>query len=98
MEVPWCRRPPGGDLEGATLTRPARDHRKSSRHGRMRVALGSRERLGGDSACPTGGPGGLVMSVLDDIVAGVREDLARRQAEVPESELRARLLDLPPAR
>ena len=38
------------------------------------------------------------MSVLDDIVAGVREDLSRRQSEVPESELRARLLDLPPAR
>ena len=38
------------------------------------------------------------MSVLDDIVAGVREDLARRQAEVPETELRARLLDVPPAR
>ena len=38
------------------------------------------------------------MSVLDDIVAGVREDLVRRQAEVPESELRARLLDVPPAR
>jgi indole-3-glycerol phosphate synthase len=38
------------------------------------------------------------MSVLDDIVAGVREDLARRQAETPESELRARLLDLPPPR
>jgi indole-3-glycerol phosphate synthase len=37
------------------------------------------------------------MSVLDDIVAGVRDDLARRQAEVPETELRARLLDLPPA-
>ena len=38
------------------------------------------------------------MSVLDDIVAGVREDLLRRQAEVSESELRARLLDVPPAR
>ena len=38
------------------------------------------------------------MSVLDDIVAGVREDLLRRQAEVPETELRARLLDVPPAR
>jgi indole-3-glycerol phosphate synthase len=38
------------------------------------------------------------MSVLDDIVAGVREDLARRQGEVPENELRARLLDVPPAR
>src|SRR5580765_8754976 len=38
------------------------------------------------------------MSVLDDIVAGVREDLARRQAAVPDSELRARLLDVPPAR
>jgi len=38
------------------------------------------------------------MSVLDDIVVGVREDLERRQAEVPEAELRSRLLDLPPAR
>ncbi len=38
------------------------------------------------------------MSVLDDIVAGVREDLLRRQSEVPENELRARLLDVPPAR
>jgi indole-3-glycerol phosphate synthase len=38
------------------------------------------------------------MSVLDDIVAGVREDLARRRAEVPESELRTRLLEVPPAR
>jgi indole-3-glycerol phosphate synthase len=38
------------------------------------------------------------MSVLDDIVVGVREDLARRQSEVPEADLRARLLDVPPAR
>jgi indole-3-glycerol phosphate synthase len=38
------------------------------------------------------------MSVLDDIVAGVRDDLARRRAEVPETELRARLLDARPAR
>ena len=38
------------------------------------------------------------MSVLDDIVAGVREDLLGREAEVSESELRARLLDVPPAR
>jgi indole-3-glycerol phosphate synthase len=37
------------------------------------------------------------MSVLDDIVAGVREDLARRRTEAPEADLRARLLDLPPA-
>jgi len=37
------------------------------------------------------------MSVLDDIVAGVREDLARRQAQTPEADLRARLLDVPPA-
>ena len=37
------------------------------------------------------------MSVLDDIVVGVREDLARRQAETPEPDLRARILDLPPA-
>ena len=38
------------------------------------------------------------MSVLDDIVAGVREDLARRRAETSESDLRARLLDVPPPR
>jgi indole-3-glycerol phosphate synthase len=37
------------------------------------------------------------MSVLDDIVAGVREDLSRRQAETSESDLRARLLEVPPA-
>jgi indole-3-glycerol phosphate synthase len=37
------------------------------------------------------------MSVLDDIVVGVREDLARRQAQVSEADLRARLLDVPPA-
>ncbi len=37
------------------------------------------------------------MSVLDDIVAGVREDLARRRATTPEAELRARILDVPPA-
>jgi indole-3-glycerol phosphate synthase len=38
------------------------------------------------------------MSVLDDIVAGVRDDLVRRQAQVPEADLRAQLLDVPPAR
>jgi indole-3-glycerol phosphate synthase len=38
------------------------------------------------------------MSVLDDIVAGVREDLARRQAATSETDLRARLLDVPPPR
>ena len=37
------------------------------------------------------------MSVLDDIVVGVREDLARRQAQTSEADLRARLLDIPPA-
>jgi indole-3-glycerol phosphate synthase len=36
------------------------------------------------------------MSVLDDIVAGVREDLERRRAETPEADLRARLLEVPP--
>ncbi|MGC4112466.1 MAG: indole-3-glycerol phosphate synthase TrpC [Nocardioides sp.] len=36
------------------------------------------------------------MSVLDDIVAGVREDLEARRADTPETELRARLLDVPP--
>jgi indole-3-glycerol phosphate synthase len=38
------------------------------------------------------------MSVLDDIVAGVREDLAGRQAAVPEAELRALVASVPPAR
>ena len=38
------------------------------------------------------------MSVLDDIIVGVREDLARRQAAVPEADLRAALADVPPAR
>lgn len=38
------------------------------------------------------------MSVLDDIVAGVREDLEARRAHVSEDELRARLLDVPPPR
>jgi indole-3-glycerol phosphate synthase len=36
------------------------------------------------------------MSVLDDIVVGVREDLSRRQALTSESDLRARLYDVPP--
>jgi indole-3-glycerol phosphate synthase len=38
------------------------------------------------------------MSVLDDIVAGVREDLSRRRATTSETELRARILEVPPAR
>jgi indole-3-glycerol phosphate synthase len=38
------------------------------------------------------------MSVLDDIVAGVREDLVRRQAETSEADLRAAVLDVPPPR
>jgi indole-3-glycerol phosphate synthase len=37
------------------------------------------------------------MSVLDDIVAGVREDLSRRRTEAPETALRARILEVPPA-
>jgi indole-3-glycerol phosphate synthase len=37
------------------------------------------------------------MSVLDDIVAGVRDDLSRRRSQVSEAELRTRLLDIPPA-
>ncbi len=37
------------------------------------------------------------MSVLDDIVAGVREDLAARQASHPEAELRAAVELLAPA-
>jgi indole-3-glycerol phosphate synthase len=38
------------------------------------------------------------MSVLDEIVAGVREDLSARRSEVTEADLRARLLDVPPPR
>ncbi len=38
------------------------------------------------------------MSVLDDIVAGVREDLAERQASLPEEELRALADQAPPPR
>ncbi len=38
------------------------------------------------------------MSVLADIVAGVREELERRRAETSEADLRARLLEVPPPR
>lgn len=38
------------------------------------------------------------MSVLDDIVAGVREDVARRMADVPLEELKSRAGSVPPAR
>ena len=38
------------------------------------------------------------MSVLDDIVAGVREDLDRRRAQAPAADLRAALADLDPPR
>jgi indole-3-glycerol phosphate synthase len=38
------------------------------------------------------------MSVLDDIVAGVREDLATRQARTPVAEVRAQLADVDAAR
>ena len=38
------------------------------------------------------------MSVLDDIVAGVRIDLARRESEVPLADLRAALADVDPPR
>jgi indole-3-glycerol phosphate synthase len=37
-------------------------------------------------------------SVLDDIVAGARDDLARREAALPLGELRAHLADAPPPR
>lgn len=37
------------------------------------------------------------MSVLDDIVAGVREDLAERQERVSEAHLSARVTEAPPA-
>ncbi len=36
------------------------------------------------------------MTVLDDIVAGVRDDLAKRQADRPAGELRAALADVAP--
>lgn len=38
------------------------------------------------------------MSVLDDIVAGVREDLAERRARVSEADLERLLVEEPPAR
>ena len=38
------------------------------------------------------------MSVLDDIVEGVRADLALRRAVVPEAELRATAAEMPPTR
>src|SRR5690349_598545 len=38
------------------------------------------------------------MSVLDDIVAGVRIDLGRRQETTPLADLRAALSDAPPPR
>src|SRR3954452_22889519 len=38
------------------------------------------------------------MSVLDDIIVGVRDDLARRRAEAPETDLRAALADAPAPR
>ena len=37
-------------------------------------------------------------SVLDDIVAGVREDLARREAALPLNDLLAHLADAPAPR
>jgi indole-3-glycerol phosphate synthase len=37
------------------------------------------------------------VTVLDEILAGVREDLADREAAVPLSELRSRVADAPPA-
>jgi indole-3-glycerol phosphate synthase len=51
----------------------------------VRAALVGDERLAG-------------MSVLDEIVVGVRDDLARRRAAVPEAELRAALVDAPSPR
>lgn len=38
------------------------------------------------------------MSVLDDIIAGVRVDLAAREASTPEADLRAALADVDPVR
>src|SRR4051812_17339805 len=38
------------------------------------------------------------MSVLDDIVAGVRDDLADRRAALPEADLRALVAGAPPTR
>jgi indole-3-glycerol phosphate synthase len=39
----------------------------------------------------------VTVTVLDGILAGVREDLAQRQSEVPLSELKARVAAAPPA-
>lgn len=41
--------------------------------------------------------GGTNMSVLDEIIAGVVEDLGQRISETPLSELRSRVADVPPA-
>ena len=38
------------------------------------------------------------MSVLDDIIVGVRDDLARRRGVAPEADLRAALADAPAPR
>lgn len=38
------------------------------------------------------------MTVLEDIIVGVREDLAQREAALPLAELRARAADQPPAK
>lgn len=43
-------------------------------------------------------PRGNGMSVLDGIIAGVCDDLARREAALPLAELKARERDVPPAR
>ncbi len=39
----------------------------------------------------------VTVTVLDGILAGVREDLAQRQSEVPLAEVKARVADAPPA-
>jgi indole-3-glycerol phosphate synthase len=44
------------------------------------------------------GPEEAAMSVLDEIVAGVRADLGRREAEVPLADVRAALADADPPR
>ena len=44
------------------------------------------------------GPRGTIVNVLDEIVAGVREDLAVRSAAVPLREVKAAAADAPPAR
>jgi indole-3-glycerol phosphate synthase len=51
---------------------------------------------GADGLVPTREEG-VTVTVLDSILAGVREDLAHRQSEVPLADLKARVAAAPPA-